>query len=37
MSDIAHMVWMVVIEGAHMTAHVLKKDVHGWIIQYCDK
>jgi hypothetical protein len=28
---------MVVIEGAHLTSHVLKNDVHGWVIQYCDK
>jgi len=28
---------MVVIEGAHMTAHVLKDDVHGWVTQYCNK
>jgi len=28
---------IVLIEGVHVTAHLLKNDVHGWVIQYCDK
>jgi len=27
----------VLIEGAHVTAHLMKNDVHGWVTQYCNK
>jgi len=26
---------IVLIEGAHVTAHIFKNNVHGWVIQYC--
>ena len=24
-------------EGAHVTAHIIKGNVHGWVQQHCDK